>query len=220
VTPDTLGHVSARVARLSELDDIPVAGCHLRPVRRPLGITAFGMNAYTADAGEQLIEAHDETGSGAGGHEELYLVVTGHATFTVAGEEIDAAAGTMVFVPEPGDRREAVATQDGTAAVVIGGPAGAAGPVSPWEWSFAAAAMTQRGEWREAYDFAAQGLEAHPDNPHLAYNLACYASMSGRPELALEHLRVAFAGDERTRKWAAEDSDLDPIRDDPAYPAA
>ncbi|MEA2292917.1 MAG: hypothetical protein QOE86_556, partial [Solirubrobacteraceae bacterium] len=70
-----------RVTRIGELEDISVAGIHLRPVRRPLGITAFGTNAFSADAGERLIEEHDETGGGAGVHEELYVVLTGHATF-------------------------------------------------------------------------------------------------------------------------------------------
>src|SRR3954449_56322 len=208
----------ARVAHLSELDDIPVAGCHLRPIRRPLGITAFGMNAYSAGAGERLIEAHDETAGGAGGHEELYLVVTGHARFIVDGEQIDAPAGTIVFVPDRASRREASATEDATTAVVIGGPQGAAGPVSPWEWYFAAAAYAQRGDWRGAYDFAAEGLADHPDNASMHYNLACYAAMAGLREQALGHLRRAFASDPRTREWAATDTDLDPIRDDPAYP--
>jgi hypothetical protein len=110
------------VARIDELERIDVAGVHWRPIRRRLGVQAFGINGYSADAGELLIEAHDETGSGAGAHEELYVVVTGHARFTVAGEEIDAPAGTLVVVPELGDRREAVAVEDGTTAFVIGGP--------------------------------------------------------------------------------------------------
>ena len=56
-----------QVVHLSQLDDIPVAGVHFRPVRRALGITAFGINGYTADAGERVIEEHDETGAGSGG---------------------------------------------------------------------------------------------------------------------------------------------------------
>jgi len=36
----------------------------------------------------------------------------------------------------------------------------------------------------------------------------------GRREQALEHLRTAFANDPRTRDWAAEDEDLDPVRAD------
>src|SRR3954452_9754499 len=103
----------ARLAPLHELDRISGAGGHLRPVRRPLGITAFGANAFTADAGEQLIESHTEVGGGAGRHEELYVVLTGHATFTVDGDQLDAPAGTFVFIPEAASRREATALADG-----------------------------------------------------------------------------------------------------------
>src|SRR5215470_6955343 len=80
-----------RAAQLDELDRIPVAGTIFRPVRRALGVSAFGVNAYTAErAGDELIEPHDETSAGSARHEELYVVVTGRATFTVDGEQVDA----------------------------------------------------------------------------------------------------------------------------------
>jgi hypothetical protein len=41
----------------------------------------------------------------------------------------------------------------------------------------------------------------------------------GRRDEALRHLRVAFDNDPRTREWAEDDSDLDSIRDDPAFPS-
>jgi len=68
------------VVRLEELDRISVGehGLLWRPVRRRLGIEAFGVNAYTAEeAGQEVVEQHDETGHGAGKHEELYVVVRG-----------------------------------------------------------------------------------------------------------------------------------------------
>jgi hypothetical protein len=43
--------MAARLQRIEELDSIAVAGVHWRPLRRALGVTAFGTNAYTADAG-------------------------------------------------------------------------------------------------------------------------------------------------------------------------
>ena len=208
--------MAARTIRLSELEPIDVAGVHWLPVRRPLGISAFGANGYRADAGEHLIEPHTE---GSSGHEELYVVVTGHATFTVAGEEIDAPAGTVVFLPDRDDHREAVATADGTLALAVGGIPGAAGPVSAWEFRFAAAPQAQRGDWAGAYETAAAALAEHPDEANLHYDLACFASMAGERETALEHLRRAVATNPRAREWAKDDTDLDPIRDDPAYPA-
>ena len=60
-------------------------------------------------SGELVIEEHDETGGGAGGHEELYVVIAGRATFTLDGESLDAPAGTLVFISDPSVKRKAVA---------------------------------------------------------------------------------------------------------------
>ena len=204
----------AKIVNLDELDRIDVAGVHWRPIRRALGVSAFGINAYTADAGEHLIEEHDEAGSGAGGHEEIYLVVRGRATFTVAGEQVDAPAGTLVFLDDPSERRGAVAVEDATMAVAIGGSPGAAGPPSPWEFFFAGAGKDPG----EAYAIAAKGLEHYPDHGALHYNLACFASLAGMRDEAIEHLRRGLANEPKARGWAEKDSDLDPSRDDPRWP--
>src|SRR4051794_6056954 len=99
----------ARSMHVDALDRVPLAHGYWRPVRRPFGITAFGVNAYSADgAGDALIEPHDEASPGSGRHEELYLVVAGVAAFTVGEERIHAPTGTLVFVP-PGVHREASA---------------------------------------------------------------------------------------------------------------
>jgi thioredoxin-like negative regulator of GroEL len=60
----------------------------------------------------------------------------------------------------------------------------------------------------------ARALEAHPDNPNVLYNLACCEALAGRREDALAHLARAVEGDPRMREWAANDSDLDSIRDE------
>lgn len=207
----------ARVAHLDELVTIHAAGVNWLPVRRELGITGFGVNAYSADRGGRLIEEHDESGGGAGRHEELYVVLRGHATFNVDGTEIDAPSGTLVFVPEPTSQRGATALADGTTALVVGGRAGTIRP-SAWEYYFAALPAAEAGEPAEAYKIAAAGLTTHPDHPSLHYNLACFASRAGDSDRALEHLSKAFAGDPRTREWAQTDSDLDAVRTDPRWP--
>jgi hypothetical protein len=206
----------AKVVKLDELEQIDVAGVHWRPIRRALGISAFGINAYTADAGEHLIEDHDESGGGAGGHEEIYLVVRGHATFTIAGREVDAPAGTLVYLDEPAERRGAVAVEDGTLAVAIGGEPGAAGAPSAWEFTFAGAGKPPE----ESYRIASEGLEHHPENGALHYNLACFAAQAGMRDEALEHLRIAFEHEPKSHDWSTTDTDLDPIRDDPRWPHA
>jgi hypothetical protein len=202
---------------LDELDAIDVAGVNWRPVRRALGVTGFGVNAYTADRDEGLIEEHDETGGGAAGHEELYVVLRGHARFTVDDEDVDAPAGTFVFVPETTSRRSARALADGTTVLVVGGVSGTIKP-SPWEYYFAALPAVEAGDPGRAYEIAAAGLAEYPDHPSLHYNLACYASLAGDRQRALDHLARAFEANPETRKWAESDSDLDAIRDDPGYP--
>jgi hypothetical protein len=57
----------------------------------------------------------------------------------------------------------------------------------------------------------------HPEHPTLLYNLACCESLAGRPGDAVEHLRAAIELHEEFRQMAADDSDFDPIRDQPAF---
>jgi quercetin dioxygenase-like cupin family protein len=195
------------VLRLSELESIAVAGTRYRPIRKPLGVSGFGVNAYTGDAGDLVIEHHDETGAGSGRHEELYVVMTGHASFELDGEEIDAPAGTFVFA-RPEQRRGAMARADDTTVLVVGGKPGAAGPPSPFEYWYLATPAYEAGDYARAYEIAAEALEPHPDNPSLHYNLACYAALAGEGETARRHLDIAFAGNPKTREWAREDEDL------------
>lgn len=66
-------------------------------------------------------------------HEEVYVVIEGRATFTVDGEEVDAPAGTVIFVKDPAIVRHAVARSAGTMVLAIGGPVGKAFEPSAWE---------------------------------------------------------------------------------------
>ncbi|HEU0195157.1 MAG TPA: hypothetical protein VFQ71_13215 [Gaiellales bacterium] len=105
-------------------------------VRRHFDIRAFGVNGITGGAGDEIVEPHDERDDEANltdGHEELFAVMSGHAVFTVDGEDIDAPAGTLVFVRDPAVIRSARATVDGTAILAIGARAGAAFEISRWE---------------------------------------------------------------------------------------
>ena len=90
---------------------------HWIPIRHHFGIETFGMNAYRRNAGEGLVPEHDESESGV---PELYYVATGHATFSVGGEEIDAPAGTCVWVTDADARRSSVANADDTLVLAIG----------------------------------------------------------------------------------------------------
>jgi tetratricopeptide (TPR) repeat protein len=201
-----VGRVSSVL--VGELDKIAVAGTLYRPVARVLGVSAFGVNAYTGEQpGDEVIEPHDETSQGSGHHEELYVVLTGHAEFELDGETLDAPAGTLVFA-RPEQHRAAKALAAETTVLVIGGKPGAAGPPSPFEYWYLATPAYEAGDFARAYEIAAEGLADHPDNPSLHYNLACYAALAGRRDDALRHLEVAFAANPELRELAADDADL------------
>jgi len=188
-------------------------------IRVHFGITSFGVNAWTAtEPGQQLIGAHDEVGGGAGGHEELYVVIAGRARFTVEGEDVEAPAGTMIFVSDPAARRGAVAHEAGTSVLVVGGQPGEAFAVSPWEGSSDFLRYFETKEYDKAIEFLRGRLETNPSSAGDLYNLACAESLAGRPEDALEHLRRAVDLSSELLELAQTDSDLDAIRDHPDFP--
>jgi len=210
------------VTRIDELDRIPVGehGLLWRPVRRRLGIEAFGVNAYTCEApGEEVVEAHDELGTGAGHHEELYIVLHGHATFTLDGKELDAPAGTLVFVRDPAVRRGAIAVETGTTVLAVGADPGAPYEVSPWEYSFAAKPLSEAGDHTGAVALVEEALARYPGNGGVLYNLACYRALAGDLDGATEALLAAFSAEPKTIEWARDDSDLDAVRDRPEVAA-
>jgi uncharacterized cupin superfamily protein len=89
---------------------------HWVPIRHALGIETFGMNAYRRNTGETVVPEHDESG----GAPELYYVAAGHATFCIASEEVDAPAGTCLWVTDAEATRTATANADGTLVLAIG----------------------------------------------------------------------------------------------------
>jgi hypothetical protein len=209
-----------QVVHLDDLDSIAVAdGLVWHPVRRRLGIGSFGINAYTSErVGGHIVEDHDESGSGAGGHEELYVVVRGLARFTVDGTSLHAPAGTFVFVRDPALRRSAIAEEAGTLVLAVGGEPGAAYEVSPWESSFAALPALRAERWEEAIALLERGLGEHPGNASLLYNLACAESQAGRSSEALNHLQEALRANTDLAERAQADPDFDPIRGEPGFP--
>ena len=108
------------VKRIDELDEVPVAraGIVWRPIRRPLGITAFGINAYMGKEGEHVVEEHDESQLG---HEEVYVVIAGTGTLSVAGEEVALEAGRYVRVG-PTVSRQMTAGDGGITFIAVGAP--------------------------------------------------------------------------------------------------
>jgi mannose-6-phosphate isomerase-like protein (cupin superfamily) len=201
------------VAHLDEIDEMDDGRCPWRPVRHHFGITAFGINAWTGrDAGDRIINEHDESDE----NEEIYLVQRGRAAFELDGERLDAPAGTFVFV-RPGVKRTAFAEEPGTTIVAVGGTPGEAYEPHGGELWAPLNPLYQAGKYAEVADRGRALVEAHPQYADLFYNVACCESLAGRTTDALDHLRRAIGMSERFRAYAKDDSDFDPIRDEPAF---
>jgi tetratricopeptide (TPR) repeat protein len=210
-----------RTVRIDELEPIPAVDGTLlwHPLRHTLGVAGFGVNAYTAPtAGHDVVEQHTEASGPDSGHEELYVVLTGRARFTIDGEEVDAPAGTCVFLPDPRSLRHAVAVDDATTVLAVGGEPGKPFEVNAWEWNFRARPHLDAGDWGKAAAIVSDGLRAHPGDGSLLYNLACCEARLDRPDAATAHLAEALAADPRVRERAAGDEDLDPLRGRPDFP--
>ena len=202
-------------AHLSELESLAGPGSlRWTPIRRGFGVSAFGVNAYTAsEVGQDVVEEHTETSLG---HEELYVVMSGRATFELDGEELDAPAGTLVFLADPAVKRGAKAAERDTTVLAVGGEPGRH-DVSAWEWFFAAYAYADDGEHEKAIAELEAGLKQRPAHAPLLYHLACVEARAGRRDDAIEHLKLAVMGDPKLREHAVTDEDLDAIRDDPRF---
>jgi tetratricopeptide (TPR) repeat protein len=184
-------------------------------VRNELGITAFGINAVRIPGAGNLVREHTETGFGSSDQEELYIVVGGSATFVLDGEEVETPAGSLVHVP-PEVTRSAIAADEGTTLVIVGGTPGEAYVPTPPEAAEAFAAYNT-GDFETAVAKQRAALEHMPDNLIMLYNLACFEAKAGKNEEAFTHLEKAFQADDRVLELARDDTDLDSLREDPRF---
>src|SRR3954467_11333086 len=146
-----------RVAPIDELQAIPPReGPHMRAVRHPLGITAFGTNAWTAaNKGDRLMPEHQEDE----GSEELYVVLRGRARFEIDGDPVDAPEGTFMFVG-PETNRTAFAEEAGTTVLAIGSTVGQPYEVGGWEVWAEFHPMYEAGDYDAVIDRAREPVEA------------------------------------------------------------
>ena len=167
------------------------------------------MNSYTAaEVGSEIVEEHTEE---TYGHEEVYIVVAGHARFTLDGDEVDAPTGTIVHLPDPSVRRSAVAVDPDTRVLAVGGKPGEAFRPSAWELFFRASKLPPQ----EALALVEDSDGYNADTAGYRYNLACFRALAGKREEAVEAFRQAYELDpKRVAEWAPGDSDLDSIREE------
>ena len=203
---------------LDEIEPIAVVKQTLlwRPVRRTLGIGAFGINAYLARrAGDDVVEEHDES---ALGHEEVYIVLAGHATFTLGDQTLDAHAGTVVFIRDPEVLRHARAEEPGTSVLAVGGPRDAVYEPSPWEDFFAAQRHRNAGDYAAFESELEDVLARRPGHPATLYNLARAKVLVGKPDEAIARLQRAAELNSDLGAYVASDDDFASLRERPDWP--
>ena len=189
--------------------DAPV----LLPLRRRLGFRPFGLNCWTAPAvGKHVIESHSEID----GDEELYVVLRGRATFTVAGQAIEGPVCTLVHVA-PGTPREAIAAEEGTIILAAGAKPGRVFEPAPWEDFAVAFSLRRSGERDEGRTLVEETLARHPGEWQGPYNAACFEALDGETDQAFDYLRRALDLEPKVREYALEDPDFALIASDPRW---
>ncbi|HET7450862.1 MAG TPA: hypothetical protein VFJ78_09705 [Gaiellaceae bacterium] len=211
-------------ATLDELEAAPTLapgapndGRQRYDVRRRLEITSFGVQAFRAPEGVDVVREHTENLLGEDGQEELYVVLNGAATFEIDGETFEAPAGSLVQV-RPAARRKATAKDDGTTILVVGGTPGKAYEPAPQEAADAFLAYNT-GDFETAIAKQRIVLEKRPNDAVAHFNAGCFAARAGLADEAFEHLGRSLQINERVAELVATDEDLDSIREDGRFAA-
>ena len=147
--------------------------------------------------------------------EELYLVQQGRAVFELDGERVDAPAGTFVFA-RPDVKRTAFAEEPGTTIVALGGTPGKAYEPNGGELWMPLDHSTRRASTPRLPTAAAKLVEANPSTraalqPRVLRKPRRPDSRGARPPPARDRAGGAVP------HLAQNDSDFDPIRDDPTF---
>ncbi len=193
-----------------------VEGLHWLPVRRALDVGAFGVNAFRAErAGDPVIEEHEESP----GQEELYVVLRGRATFTIDGEDCDAPAGAAVFVDDPAVNRSAVAAEDATVVLAVGGWRDRPYHPLPWEPIYLAVPQMRSGDWPGAAATIEREAGDQRGSAPVRYRLACVYARAGESARAMDELLEAVEIRPALRERAQTEPALEPLRGDARWPA-
>ena len=183
------------------------------PLRAHLGARAFGINAYTKNAGERIVGEHTEKGSG---HEELYLVVAGRARSPSTGRSV-----THRWAPRCSSHRGRSApprrSRTGRRSLVVGGRPGGVFRPRAWETNAKVFPMFGEGRIEDARELLRSVVGEYEDGEAIEYNLACCEARLGDVEQAFEHLGHSFEGRPDLVELARGDDDLAALHGDPRF---
>ena len=122
------GWKAANLKDIPPIKDTYMKGWH--SIRHRLGITSFGVNAISVNAGEELVKEHNEEGESP--QQEFFYITEGSADFKLDGKLLKATTGTCLSI-EPAVRRSAIATSSPTTVLIVGAPIGKAYQIPSWE---------------------------------------------------------------------------------------
>ena len=106
-----MGHAFGSLDELGE-------GYGFRKIRKPLGVTAFGVNAIVMPPGYAGFHHYHDT------QDELYFVHSGTARFEVDGEVREVGPGGLVHVESTTPRKFSNIGSDDLVVLVVGGKDG------------------------------------------------------------------------------------------------
>jgi quercetin dioxygenase-like cupin family protein len=210
------GRPGYEIVSLDEVERYPDPrhdGPVLLPLRYLLDLRAFGANAWTGPVGKETVPRHQEDS----GDDELYVVVKGRAKFTVDEELLDAAEGTLVYVPN-GVVRQAVAEEPDTIVLAVGATPGQAYTARGWDEVVVAFAKARAGDVEGGRAVLETLIARQPEEWPGPYNAACFEALHGDADRAFAALRAAVELDaDAARGYAPQDDDLATLRDDPRW---
>jgi len=93
------------------------------------------------------------------------------------------------------------------------------GRFAPELWWDSAGPLYDAGDYAGAAAKGRELVEQRPDQAGFFFNTACCESLAGERDAAIAHLRRAIELWDGCRALAAQDSDLDAIRDEPEFRA-
>ena len=109
---------------MCDTDDIEAINGVFRPIRRALGVTAFGINQEELPPNGDAYPDHDHTEDG---QEEVYYVLDGSGKMVVDGEDVELKPGRYVLVT-PESKRKILPGDAGLRLICVGSPPGAYKP--------------------------------------------------------------------------------------------
>jgi AraC-like ligand binding domain len=205
-----------KAVELDEVEALPWAGAQVRwhPLRERLDARIVGIAAFTAEqAGDDVIEPHDEANGGRG-HEEIYVVLRGRARFRLDGDELDAAAGTFVLVSDTHVHRHAIAQEPGTAVLALGGPPTFEPSASEWIERARPHLRSDPGRARAILDDL---RTTKPDSVGVHIGEALWEAAQGNFDTAREYLKTALSADPSVRAALQRDPDIGPLFEAPPF---